>query len=56
MLSNLTTLKPYNLNLEGAGWSIDTNGAKLDITGRGWELHRDNLGNPHIWEAGVGSD
>ena len=60
MLSNLFTAvpfspTPYKLVLKGLDWSIDTNGSKLDITGKGWQLHRDNLGNPHIWEAAPGS-
>ena len=43
MLANLLAqnikdvkIVPYKLQLKGLDWTVNTNGAKLDIVGHGW--------------------
>ena len=55
MLSNLETLAPYQLKLKGLDWTVNTNGSAIDITGRGWSLHRPQGGEQHIWASAPGS-
>ena len=55
MLSNLIVLQPYKLDLRGLDWTVDTDGTKLDITGRGWALHRGATDGQQAWSFVPGS-